>query len=111
MDNVVAGINEEELGNLSMEILNYADDISDIFSRIDSCISKLPSSYDCDVKTKIMNSYDVIKDNYKVVKSNIISYSDDLIELIQKMKEGDEYISNMFVEFTTEMQDKKRTIS
>ena len=43
--NVVAGINEDELSALSLEILDYSDRISEIFDKMDSCMDKLPNYY------------------------------------------------------------------
>jgi uncharacterized coiled-coil DUF342 family protein len=106
MDNTVTGINESGLEALSIEILDYRDKISELFEKINSCISKLPDNYQGEPCDEIMNKYNDLKNNFATVKDNIELYSDDIIFLIQKVKENDRYISTLFQTMTATTQAK-----
>lgn len=110
MNEVVAGINEESLSSLSLEVLDYSDRISEIFDKLDSCMEKLPDYYQGEACTSIINLYNNLRVNYSFVKSNIISYSDDLMALIRKMKESDKYLANLFREYTDDARNKLKSI-
>ncbi len=98
--NVVAGINEDELGKLCVEILDYSDRISEIFDKVDSCMESLPNHYQGLPCVELLNYYNDLKTYYSTIKNNIISYSDDLITLIKKMQAGDEQLTKLFQTYT-----------
>ena len=102
---VVAWIREEELGMLAMEIANDADKISEVFSKIDACMGKVSAYYSGAPSKKILQRYDELKANYPVMKENIVSYSEDLITLISKMRENDKYLASLFREYINETND------
>lgn len=106
MDRVIAGIHEEDLGALSLEILDYVDRISEILERIDSYMDKLPACYKGSSSDKIIERYNSIKSTYPTVKENLKSYSDDFITLINKMREDDTFLSNLFRELTSDTNRK-----
>lgn len=108
--NVVAGINEDELSALSLEILDYSDRISEIFDKMDSCMDKLPNYYQGSPCLDLLNYYNELKPYYSVIKNNIVSYSDDLIELIKKMKENDNYLTTLFQNYTDDTKNKIKSI-
>lgn len=110
MKDVLVGINEEEVSNLSLEIIDYADKISEIFDKITDCVDRIHSQYDGEPVSKIINSYQSLAEYYPVMKDNIISYSDDLIALIKKVKENDKYLVTLFQEYTDETINKKKSI-
>lgn len=110
MNDFVTGINEEELSSLTIEILDYADRISDIFDRLDFCISKLPMHYQGSSCTEIINYYRGLEENYLIIKNNVISYSDDLTTLIKKVHENDKYISSLFRNYTEDTKYKIRSV-
>lgn len=110
MDDVIAGINEDELGNLSLEVIDYADRISEIFDRIDTCMERLPLHYEGTPCTEIMNFYNKLTPFYGIIKNNILSYSDDFIELIRKMQDNDKYLAKLFQTYTDETINKTKSI-
>lgn len=111
MNNIVEGINEDDLVSLSLEILDYSDRISELFDRIDDCMEKLPVHYNGLSSSKLVNYYKDLKPCYYVIKQNIISYSDDLIELIKKMKENDRCLVTLFQNYTEDAINKIRSIN
>lgn len=108
---IMSGINEDELGSLALEILDYVDRISDLFSKIDSEVAKLPSSYKGRASTEFIGMYNDFSQNYHVIKGNLKSYSDDLIELIRKTKENDRLVSNILDSKTEDNEAKLRSIN
>ena len=107
MEEIVAGIKEEELSSLSLEILDHADRVSELFTQIDSCMEKLPACYQGPSAQKLLERYQELHALYPVVKRNLTSYSDDLMTLIKKMHAGDKQLRNLFREFTG---DTKRQV-
>lgn len=110
MKNLIAGINEEDLGNLSIEVIDYADRISEIFDKIDACMEKLPNYYKGIPSDRITEYYNNLKPYYGIIKENIITYSDDFIELIKKMQENDKFLSTLFQKNTDETINKIKSI-
>ena len=86
-------INEEELSELAIDIIDFNDEIAELFSSIDGKMSELKSYFDCSKYYTLLNSYNEFKKNYAVVKQNILTYSDDLIAVINKFKSGDKEVS------------------
>ncbi len=110
MNDAVAGINEDELSSLSLEVLDYADRISEIFDKIDACMNKLPNHYQGSPCSKLIDYYNNLKIYYPVIKNNIISYSDDFIALIKKMQDNDKTLVTLFQNYTDETKNKIKSI-
>lgn len=108
---IVAGINEDELSSLSLEILDYSDRISEILDKIDSCMDKLPNHYKGSPCTVLINQYNELKPYFSIIKNNIISYSDDLIALIKKMQDNDKTLTTLFQNYTDGAKDKLKSIT
>ena len=110
MKDVAAGINEDELSSLSLEVIDYADRISEIFDKIDSCMEKLPMHYQGQPCSELVNFYNELTPFYSIIKDNIISYSDDFIELIKKMQDNDKYLVTLFQNYTDDTMNKIKSI-
>ncbi len=110
MEDVIAGINEDELSNLSFEVLDYVDRISEIFDKIDACIDKLPNYYQGSACSSLINYYGELTPYYSIIKNNIVSYSNDFIELIKKMKDNDKCLISLFQNYTDETINKIKSI-
>ena len=108
MENVMAGINDEELGSLSLEVMDYASNVSEILDRIDACMDKLSTYYQGTPCRKIMERYREMQLSYQTIKNNIVSYSDDFVTLINKMHENDQYLSGLFQGFTEDTRNQIR---
>lgn len=109
-DNIIGAIREEELGSLSMEVLDYAERIALLFESIDEKFNSVADYYDSESYVKLMESYNEFRKSYAVVKSNIESYSDDFIRLISKMHEGMDDVSLMFEKYTEDRKLKAKEI-
>lgn len=107
---IVVGINEEDLSSLSLEVLDYADRISEILNKIDDRMDKLNHYYQGLPATNIINFYNELKPYYATIKENIISYSDDLMELIRKMQDNDKYLTTLFQNYTDDTINKIKSI-
>ena len=109
-DGFVGGIKESELADVCVEINKYSDNIADIFSRIDDEFAKLPEVYKSESLSTLLDSYNDFRKNYPIVKSNINSYSDDLTELISKMRSGLLDIEHLFDAYTEGIKTKTKAI-
>ncbi len=107
---VVAGINEDELSLLSLEILDYSDRITEIFDKIDSCMDRLPNYYQGTPCVALMNYYKQLTTYYSIIRDNIVTYSDDLIALIKKMQENDKFLTTLFQNYTDDTKNKMKSI-
>ena len=108
MSDLVLGINEDGLANLSIDILDYVDRIMELFENIDSKMDLLPNYYKGDSCTAIMNKYHELREYYEVVKKNLITYSDDMIMLVRKMQDDQNSIVKLFQQFTEETKAKTK---
>ena len=104
MERVISGINEGELNALSMEVLNHRDNISEIFEKVDACIDRLQAVYRGQPCNGIIGYYNQIKPSFATTKENIRSYSDDLLMLIEKIKENADYLSGLFDDLTNRVK-------
>ena len=110
MRDIVSGINEDELSNLSLEVTDYADRISEIFDKIDSYMDKLPNYYQGTSCSSLIEYYSELSSYYSIIKGNINSYSDDFIELIKKMQENDTYLATLFQNYTDDTINSIKSI-
>jgi hypothetical protein len=87
------GVKDEDLSSFAMDILSFSDEVSKIFSSIDSKMNELKNYFSGARYDNLMSAYNSFKPNYSIVKDDIISYSDDLITLINKSIAGDKQIA------------------
>ena len=106
---VVAGINEEELRALSVEMIERADRISEIFERIEAQMDRLPACYQGPPCAKLIERYRSIKSSFPTIKSNLTSYAGDFTTLIRKMRENDKYLSRLFEGMTADNKSKLKS--
>ena len=109
-EDIKLAIREDDLADLAMEILTISEDVTDIFSNIDSKMASLKNCYDADGYNQLMAKYRDFKKNYTIVKDNIVSYSDDLIAVINKVRAGDKKIAFMIDNITEDTKDKASKI-
>lgn len=109
-EDVELAIREDDLADLAMEILTISEDVTDIFSKVDSKMDSLKSCYEADEYSSLMAKYREFKKNYTVVKDNIVSYSDDLISVINKVRAGDKSIAFLIDSITEDTKDKASKI-
>lgn len=104
MQNENSGIREDELGTLSLEVLDYADKMSEFFEKMNVCMEKLPMYYHGPACKKLLEYYKNLQNKFPIVRENIKSYSDDLATVVVKMRENDRYISSLFINAIAEMR-------
>ncbi len=109
-EDVELAIREDDLADLAMEILTISEDVTDIFSKVDSKMDSLKNCYEADEYNSLMAKYREFKKNYTVVKDNIVSYSDDLISVINKVRAGDKSIAFLIDSITEDTKDKASKI-
>lgn len=111
MIDAVAGINEEELNSLSLEIIDRKDRISEILEKINACMGRLEDRYQGPPYDKIMQYYEELSASYPTIKENIKSYSDDFQALINKMHENEKLLAGLFQDLTDEVNKQANTIN
>ena len=100
--NFLNAIREEELSALSMEILDYFEKVADLLDHADKEMNSLPSYFQEASCGVLMEHYHDFRSHYATIKDNIKSYSEELITLMQRMKENDHYLAQMFANYTSE---------
>lgn len=110
MGDLILAINEDDLSTLSLEVLDYADRISEIFDKIDEAMDQLSNHYQGLPAVEIMNHYKELAAYYTIFKENIVTYSDDFVELIKKMREMDKDVTKMVQGFTEDTIKKAKVV-
>lgn len=108
-DDIVLAI-QEELGNFAIDLLNTSDLIADVFNNIDAKMAELGTYYEASEYKSLMNTYTEFKKNYTVVKNNVISYSDDLIVVVNKVQAGDTKLALLIEDLTKDTLRKAKEI-
>ncbi len=109
-DDIRLWIDEDRLGEFAMDLLTISEDVSDLFSSVDEKMSNLKSCYDSKQYENLMSSYRMFRKNYSIVKHNIVSYSDDLIAVINKVRAGDKDIAFLISQITDEAKRQANKI-
>lgn len=107
---IASAINEEDLDNFILSIMDTADEILNIFEKIDNEIFRLSEYLKSEALKNILNEYNEIKSNYAIIRDNILTYSDDLIDVKNNMKNGIKDITLKINIFTKELQDEKKEV-
>ncbi len=95
-ENIHLEVNEYGLEQLSMDFLTISDNISIILDQIDEKFQTLKDYLKCDSMDEITNKYENIKNNFTIIKDNVISYSDDMVILNRKTSiEGAQRLTNI----------------
>ena len=112
MDNSdrLLAINDNEIGELSVNLMDYSDELGDLFSDIDSKMEELAEYFGGSAANDLFAQYKAFKNNYPTIRDNIISYSDDLITLITRFHDGDKEISVQVEKATDEVLQQTKMI-
>ena len=107
----VLAMDEEELSQFAMDLIDYGDSVGAIFSKIDSKMQNLGNYYVGNGYNEFMKFYREFRKNYSIVKNTIVSYSDDLIALINKVQAGDHQIAFAINNITDAITDEAKKIN
>lgn len=106
--NLEVAMNEEDLAELSFEVEDYVDRISEIFEKYNIAISRLSINYKSEACQKILSYYEEIKKTFPIVKSNIKKYAEDYRNVIRVLKSEDKkYALRLENEATTTVAKAK----
>ena len=103
-------IKEDDLSDFAMDLLTTSENVSDLFSSVDLKMQTLKNYFDGSKYDSLMASYREFRKNYAVVKNNIVSYSDDLIAVINKVRAGDQKIASLISQITEDTKQKAKEI-
>ena len=81
MQENVNGINEEKLDKLIIDISNYADSINNTLNSIDELVSGIQKEFECTNSKKFRDHFLELRNNFKTVNKNILSYVTDLAKV------------------------------
>ena len=104
------GINDVGLQNLSYDFLTIADNVSVIFDKIEQNMEKLEEHLKCEATKDLNEKIETIKKIFPVIKRNIISYSDDMVLLNQKMSVGSKDLVNIVRNREQEIKNKQKEV-
>lgn len=110
-DDLFIAIKEDELGEIAIDFMNFNDELSELFSSIDSKMFELKSAFNSKEYQSLLNQYNEFKKNYSVVKNNINSYSDDLVAVINKMRTGDSNITSLLETKSDDVLEQAKLIN
>lgn len=110
VEGVSLAINEADLGQMAMDILTLSEDVADVFSQVDSKMELLKNYFSGSEYDKLMNDYRTFRKNYSIVKEAIVSYSDDLIAVVNKARAGDTRIALLISDLTDETSKKAQKL-
>lgn len=85
----VQGIKEIELENLILELNNDVDDIGSILRNIENIVYDVQDYIKGPVGDALISKLDNYKRQFDLLKSNLLSYPDDLLGLKISMDEND----------------------
>ena len=83
------GIKEVELENLILELNNDVDDIGSVLRNIENVIYEVQDYIKGPVGDALIGKLDNYKRQFDLLKSNLLSYPDDLLGLKISMEEND----------------------
>lgn len=109
-DGFSLSIKEGELSQIAMEIMTISDNVMEKFSEINGKMTELKRYFDGPEYDRLINRYNAFKKNYSVVKNNIISYSDELICIINKVRTGDKNVALVIDELAQDVSKKAKNI-
>lgn len=94
------GIKENELENLILELNNDVDNIGYVLRDIESTIYDIQDYIKGPVGDVLINKFDLYKTQFDLLKSNLLSYPDDLLALKNSMSSNDMYTVNAMEELS-----------
>ena len=107
----VLAMDDDELSQLVIDLIDYGDSVSEIFSKIDSKMQNLGNYYVGNSYNEFMKAYREFRKNYPIVKNTIVSYSDDLIALMNKVHAGDHQIAFAIENITDAITNEAKKIN
>lgn len=75
------GINEAAIDNLSLNIIQHAENVKKLLSEATKFVTETGHFYNSDVAEKYRSSFELFATNFQVIINNVVSYSDELIRL------------------------------
>ena len=108
MNDLKLFLNEDGIKEAAIDVMDIADDVINIFDEIDANFLKLKSSLNCEGYNNINKNYEEISRQFPIIYNNIVSYSDDLVSLLNKSADGKVEIINTLELHTQEINSKGR---
>ena len=75
------GINEQKIDKLVLDINNYAERINNVLNNMEDLVNSTNSFFLEEVGNEFRNNFKQLSSNFPTVKTNILSYSQDLIKV------------------------------
>lgn len=87
---MAAGINDEKINSLNVELLDAIEDLNSISNKLDICMETIKHNIDGYGKNEILSKLSTIKQQMPIVSSNISTYIDDLSKVVNRYRDSDE---------------------
>lgn len=98
-------INVDKLHKICLDFTNYLESCKALFSNIDLEMANVDSNLSSFCKKDIAKVYMSIKDNYDVIEFNIVSFIDDLRNVINGKEQLDIELSESIVRDIEKLDD------
>ncbi len=99
--NKTSGINEILVDKMINDIVATSDRVSNILNQLDELIQESKTFYNCESSTVFYNNFNQFANNFKILKKNILSYSEDFANVKSNYQAR-------IIEFTTGMKSKSQ---
>ena len=99
-NNYVSGINEQQLVGIINKINFNIEKLDKRFQQVNEIIYNTNFHYKTESADLFRKKYDDFKMNYDIIKKNLLSYVDDLNNLIIKYKKFETNAADMINSFT-----------
>lgn len=96
----VSGINEQQIVAVINKITSNIEKLESRFEQIDSIISNTNAHYNAESADVFRKRYNDFRLNYDVIKTNLLSYVEDLTHLIIKYKKLETNVADMVNTFS-----------
>lgn len=95
-NNYISGINESQILKAIDTVTNNIERLEKRFAEIEDIMEKTKASYKAASAETFNSQYNNFKQNYGVVKANLLSYIEDLNRLVRNYRKIDSFASDLF---------------
>lgn len=106
MESRLAGINEDKIDRLILDIYDYADKVNSIFNRIDELVDSTKDFYNCESAELFRNKFLEFKQNFKVVNENILGYAGEITSAKNNYKKRESEMVMQVNRYKTAVEEK-----
>ena len=81
MDANVVGINEQKIDKLVINVNNYVERIINVLNNMEDLVNSTEVFFQEEIGNEFRSNFKQLSSNFPIVKTNILSYSHDMIQV------------------------------